>query len=119
MSKNKVKGALQSAFDALVFVKSETGKNAVIADGKQAGYVVAAAADAKAGLNDAGSVAFTLEFLKGKKWQDLLMHVLHMAVEGKTYDIVYGDPEENGTTKDKSKDKSKDKDKAPAAQPQA
>lgn len=95
MSKNAIKKTLQEMFDTFVFIKAENSdKNAVIADGKIADFVLILAADLKKSI-DNGEVKFTVEFLGNKKWQTLVFDILHMAVEGKTYDVAYGEPDED------------------------
>lgn len=94
MSKNAVKKALQPMFDALIFIKGKSGKNAVIATGDIAFYIIALAAELKTTADDNKKPNFNIEFLKSKAWDGHILNMLHMAVEGKTFDVVYGDPEE-------------------------
>lgn len=95
MSKNAVKKSLQAMFDAFVFIKCENSdKNAIIANGKLADFVMVLAADLKKSI-DNGDVKFTVEFLSNKKWQSHVFDILHMAVKGKSYDVVYGEPDED------------------------
>lgn len=94
MSKNAVKKALQPMFDALIFIKGKSGKNAVIATGDIAFYIIALAAELKTTADDNKKPNFNIEFLKSKSWDGHILNMLHMAVEGKTFDVVYGDPEE-------------------------
>ena len=95
MSKNAIKKKLQAMFDAIAFIPcdNDAEKNAIIANNNSAGWIVALAATGKT-TNDNGKVTMTLEFLKGNKLNDLVTDILHMAIEGKTFDVVYGDPEE-------------------------
>lgn len=94
MSKNAIKKALQPMFDALIFIKGKSGKNAIIATGDIAFYITALAAELKTTADDNKKPNFNIEFLKSKAWDGHILNMLHMAVEGKTFDVVYGDPEE-------------------------
>lgn len=94
MSKTAIKKAVQALFDAFVFIKAENSdKNAVVANGDIANFVLALAAKCEKSI-DNGEVKFTLEFLGKKTWQTIVFDILHMAVNGKSYDVVYGEPEE-------------------------
>lgn len=95
MNKTAVKKALQSAFDALAFIPCENDKdkNAVIATGKVADYVIAKAPQGKVNSKDK-KPEFTLNFLNNKNWIEILADVLHMTVENKDYTVIYGEPEE-------------------------
>ena len=94
MSIGKAKKALQAMFDALVFIQSETGKNAVIANGDVAKWVLGFANSRKDAKVD-GAIAITGSVLPRATWNTLLLDILHKAVTGKTYDIIFGEPEEN------------------------
>ena len=114
ISKTKIKKALQDMFNSLVFIKSEKGNNAVIANGKTAGLIVHLAADLKT-ENVKGSPEHTFEFLRDKKWHRLVMQFLNMAVTGKDFSVVYGEPEnevadkvKNGTTDKKADTKAEE-----------
>lgn len=93
MSKTAVKTAVQAMFDALIFIPGASGKNSVIATGSIANYLIALAAQAKTSILD-GKVKFKVDFMSANNWKSKAFDVLHMAVEGKTFDITYGDPEE-------------------------
>lgn len=95
MSKSAIKAAVQAMFDALVFIPCENNpdKNAVIAKSNVANYLIALAARNKVEIDD-GKVNFKVEFMGASNWKSKAFDVLHMAIEGKTYDVVYGDPEE-------------------------
>lgn len=95
MNKTAVKKALQSAFDALAFIPCENDKdkNAIIATGKVADYVIAKAPQGKVNSKDK-KPEFTLNFLNNKNWIEILADVLHMTVENKDYTVIYGEPEE-------------------------
>lgn len=98
VSNSAIKRAVQDMFDSLVFIKSETGKNAVIATGAIAKWLVSMAnsrKDAKVDKN----VVITGNILPMATWRTLLLDVLHIAVTGKKFAIVYGDPE--GEAQDK------------------
>ena len=94
MSIGKTKKALQAMFDALVFIETPTGKNAVIADGKVAKWVLGFANTRKDSKVD-GKVAITGSVLSKRDWAILQMDALHMAVTGKDFEIFYGEPEED------------------------
>ena len=94
MSKNAIKKALQPMFDALIFIAGKSGKNAIIATGDIAFYIIALAAELKTTADDNKKPNFNIEFLKSKAWDGHILNMLHMAVEGKTFDVVYGEPEE-------------------------
>jgi hypothetical protein len=89
ISKTAVKTAMQNAFDALAFIEAAggSGKNAIIANKDVANYVIALAASVKVTSKDK-KPDFKLTFL-GKNWEGILFDVLHMAVEGKTYEVSY------------------------------
>lgn len=93
MSKTAVKTAVQDMFDALVFIPGPSGKNSVIAKNDAANYLIALAAQAKTAILD-GKVNFKVDFMSANNWKSKAFDVLHMAVEGKTFNITYGDPEE-------------------------
>jgi hypothetical protein len=96
ISKNKIKTALQEAFDALAFIKSKTGKNAIIAKGKLVDPIQHLVGKLEEEY-DNGSPDFTVSFLKGDEWKKLAFVLLNLAVRGKEFTIVYGDPEEPAT----------------------
>lgn len=93
MSKSAVKSAVQSMFDALVLIPGKSGKNSVIANGDIANYLIALAAQNKIAIED-GKVQFNVQFMSANNWKSKAFDVLHMAVEGKSFNTVYGDPEE-------------------------
>ena len=93
MSKTAVKKAVQAMFDALVNIPGPSGKNSVIANNDIANYLIALAAQGKTNRKD-GKVDFKVEFMSANNWKSKAFDVLHMAVEGKTFEVVYGDPEE-------------------------
>ena len=94
ISVGKTKKVLQDMFDALVFIAGESGKNAFIADGKIARYIIGFANKRKDAKVD-GNVVITGTVLSRGTWAELCIDIMHMAATGKTYDIVYGEPEEN------------------------
>ena len=113
MSIGKAKKALQAMFDALVFIPSETGKNAVIANGNIAKWVLGFANNRKDAKVD-GEIVITGNVLPRATWNALQLDILHAAVAEKTLDIVYGEPEDeasdkvkNGTEKTKAKPEEK------------
>ena len=86
-----VKRATQKAFDAIVFIPCENSKdkNAIIANGDVAKMLIAFANKLQDNFVD-GKVNFTGTILHPTTWNGLLLTALHMAVENKTYDLVYG-----------------------------
>ena len=93
LSVGKTKKVLQEMFDALVFIAGETGKNAFIADGKIARFMIGFANSRKDSAVD-GNVTITGNVLPRSTWQALLLDIMHMAATGKTYEVIYGEPEE-------------------------
>lgn len=95
VSIGKTKKALQAMFDALVFIACENtpDKNAVIANGDIAKWVIGFANSRKDSKAD-GKITIVGSVLPKATWATLQMDILHKAVTGKSYDIVYGDPEE-------------------------
>lgn len=106
MSIGKAKRALQEMFDALVFIPSETGKNAIIANGDIAKWVLGFANSRKDTKVD-GVIAITGSVLPRATWNTLCLDILHKAVTGKSYEIFYGEPEEE--VADKATDKKTEK----------
>ena len=94
MSVGKAKKALQEMFDALVFIAGASGKNAVIANGDVAKWVLGFANSRKDAKVD-GNITITGSVLPRQTWNTLLLDILHKAVTGKTYDIIFGEPEED------------------------
>lgn len=90
MSIGKTKKALQEMFDALVYIKSETGKNAIIANGTVAKWVLGFS-NTRKDFKEDGKVKVTGSILSKQTWATLLLDILHMVVEKKTFDIVYGE----------------------------
>lgn len=95
MSIGKTKKALQAMFDALVFIPCENNadKNAIIADGNIAKWVLGFANSRKDTKAD-GAIAITGSVLPRATWNTLCLDILHKAVTGKSFEIIYGEPEE-------------------------
>ena len=93
LSVGKTKSVLQDMFDALIFIAGKSGKNAFIADGAIARYMIGFANSRKDSLVD-GKVKITGNVLPRQTWSTLLLDIMHMAATGKTYEVIYGDPEE-------------------------
>ena len=108
ISITKVKKALQAMFDALVFVETATGKNAVIANGDVAKWVIAFANTRKDSKVD-GSVKLTGTVLSRSTWRALQLDVLHMAVENKSYNILFGDEVEEEPNAEQADDTAAEK----------
>ena len=83
VSIGKMKKALQSMVDALVYVEGTKGGNAIIVKGDVAKAVFALCTQRKDGLK--GSV------MSASVWKKLQVDVLHAAVAGKDFTINYGD----------------------------
>lgn len=96
MSIGKTKKALQAMFDALVFVPCENDKtkNAIIANGDIAKWVLGFANTRKDMKTDDGAISITGTVLSKQAWNTLCLDILHKAVTGKTFEIIYGEPEE-------------------------
>ena len=92
ISKTIIKNTMQAAFDSIVFVAGESGKNAIYPNKDGVNIVIAIAAELKEAVEN-GEVEFTLQFLGKKKWSSIVFKILHLAVKGKTLKYVYGDPE--------------------------
>lgn len=101
MSIGKAKKALQAMFDALVFIPSETGKNAIIANGDVAKWVLGFANNRKDVKLD-GNINITGYVLQRSTWNTLCLDILHKAMTGKTYEIIFGEPEEDAEEKVKA-----------------
>lgn len=104
MSVGKTKKALQAMFDSLVFVSSETGKNAIIANGDIAKWVLGFANNRKDSKVD-GNINITGNVLPRATWNTLLLDILHKAVTGKTFEIIIGEPDEAVDEKAKTDEK--------------
>lgn len=104
MSIGKAKKALQEMFDALVFIPSETGKNAIIANGDIAKWVLGFANSRKDSKTD-GVIAITGSVLPRATWNTLCLDILHKAVTNKSYEIIFGEPEEEANEAAKPKTK--------------
>lgn len=108
-STKKVKEAIQKMFDAVVFIPSESGKNAMIATGDIAKWTIAHANERKDSKVETG-VNLKTTVLAKSRWGVLQMDALHMAAEGKTFDIVFGEEEpeaEEAPAAEKGKGKAK------------
>ena len=98
------KKAIQSMFDSLVFIKAENSdKNAIIANGNIAKWVFAFANARKDSKVD-GKVNITGQVLGKSAWNVMQLDILHKAVTGKDFDIVYGDPEEEAVENSESEE---------------
>lgn len=94
MSIGKTKKALQTMFDALVVIPTEKGNNAIVANSDIAKWVLGFANTRKDSKID-GNVNIVGNVLPKQTWNTLLLDILHKAVAGKTYEIIFGEPEEN------------------------
>lgn len=96
ISIGKVKDATQRAFNALVFIPCENNKNknAVIANGDIAKMLIAFANKLQDAFVD-GKIDIKGTILSNQTWSQLLLTALHLAVENKKYELVYGSEEED------------------------
>lgn len=93
MSIGKAKKALQAMFDSLVFIAGKSSKNAIIANGDIAKWVLGFANSRKDIKAEDGNIVITGSVLPAQTWRTLLLDILHKAVTNKSFDIIYGDPE--------------------------
>lgn len=93
MSIRKTKEALQKMFDALVYIESKRGNNAVIASGDIAKWVLGFANVRKDSKVD-GKTVISGTVLSKQQWATLQMDILHKAVDGKSFEIFFCDDEE-------------------------
>ena len=87
----KMRRALQSMFDALVFVAGPSGKNSLVANGDMAKYVLGIANKAK---DDLEKKKFTVVTMSSSMWDQITMKVWHMVCEKKDYTVLLGDEKE-------------------------
>lgn len=105
ISVNSIKKSVQELFDALVFVKSETGKNAIVATGNIAKWVIGFANTRKDSKVD-NNLEIKGYVLTRSQWNILLLDILNQAVVNKSFDIVYGLEEEEKALAQKTEKKS-------------
>lgn len=86
VSIGKMKKALQTMVDALVFIEGAKGSNAIIVRSDVAKAVFALCNQRKDGLK--GSI------MPASVWKKMQVDVLHAAVAGKEFTINYGDEED-------------------------
>lgn len=86
VSIGKMKKALQTMVDALVFIEGAKGSNAIIVKSDVAKAVFALCNQRKDGLK--GSI------MPASVWKKMQVDVLHAAVAGKEFTINYGDEED-------------------------
>ena len=90
ISNGKIKRAVQAMFDSLVFIKADSGLNAIIATGNIAKWVFSMACERKDSKVD--NVVNIDGFVMAKsRWNTLLLDILHKAVIGKDFGIFFGD----------------------------
>ena len=94
MSIGQTKKKLQAMADALVFIKTETDKNAVVVDNSCAKWMLGFANNRKDSKAETG-VAITGNILNKSTWSVLIMDMMHKLATGKDYELIYGDPEES------------------------
>lgn len=91
ISYSKIKAAMQKMFDALVFIKAPSGKNAIVANGEIARWVEKFSTDRKDSRTDDGEVKITGTVMSKQKWAILQMDALNKVFTGKKFEIFYGD----------------------------
>lgn len=91
ISKNAIKKATQAMFDAIAIIPGEKGGNIIVANKDIANYIIAAAPTVKCTYKD--EIAHSIHFLSNKKWNEIVMDTMYMAITGKTFTVAYGDPE--------------------------
>lgn len=111
MSIGKTKKALQAMFDSLVFIDSKTGKNAIIADGDIAKWVLGFA-NSRKDIKSDDKIVITGNVLPKATWNTLCLDILHKAVTNKTFEIIFGEPEEDAKDEPKTETKAKAEAKA-------
>jgi hypothetical protein len=85
---------------------SNSVRNAIIANGDVAKWVLGYANSRKDSKAE-GKITITGYVLPKATWNTLCLDALHMAVEKKTFEIIYGDPEEKVAEKVEAKTKAK------------
>lgn len=96
ISVGETKRALQAMFDALVFIPCENDKdkNAIIANGKIAKWVIAQANSRKDVRLESGEIKVKGEILTPRTWATLMLDALHFAVTGKDYEVIFKEEDE-------------------------
>lgn len=100
ISIGETKRALQAMFDALVFIPCENSKdkNAVIANNRIAKWVIAQANSRKDVRLESGEIKVKGEILTQRTWATLILDALHFAVEGKDYEVIFKEEDEEAPT---------------------
>ena len=94
VSIGQTKKKLQAMVDALVFIKTESDKNAVVVNNDCAKWVLGFANSRKDSRVEK-NVVITGNILQRSTWAALLMDVMHKLATGKDYELIFGDPEED------------------------
>lgn len=94
ISKRVAHDVLQNCFDALIFVPSATGKNAIFPNKDCKNLIVSCAAEYKEKIKDNNSVDCSLSFFARKRWQNTIQNCLYLVLSEKTITYSYGDPED-------------------------
>ena len=89
----KMKKELQKLFDALVFIESSSGKNAIIATGDHAKWILGLSNARKVDLKTKTQQVNTMS---AQLWETLFMDVWNMVCEKKTYTVIFGDEKPEG-----------------------
>lgn len=110
MSIGKTKKALQTMFDALVFIAAPSGKNAIVADNSVAKWVLGFANTRKDSKID-GNIVITGEVLPKNVWNTLLMDALHKVFTEKDFEIIFESEDDNKPETNKKSDDKKSEDK--------
>lgn len=111
----QMKRALQSLFDALVFIEAAGGskKNALVATGDMAKYALSLSNVRKVDLKEKTQ---KVQNMSSQLWEQIGMDIWHQVCANKTYEVVIGDeqPEEE-TAEEKKPEASAKKTEEPAA----
>lgn len=87
MSNNKVKSALNEMFDALVFIPTEKGENALMANGPAAQVIKHFSNTAKVKF-DNGKLNPDYKVLPENKWKESIMTIMHTLLTGQEFTFV-------------------------------
>ena len=94
MSIGQTKKKLQAMVDALVFIATESGKNAVVVDNTCAKWMLGFANSRKDSKVE-NNIVIAGNILPRGTWSTLIMDMMHKLATGKDYELIFGDPEED------------------------
>lgn len=101
ISVKALKGLVQDMFDALIFIPTEKGENAVIADGYIAKLFREFATQTNTKLADSDNIG---SVLTGKVWNTLVMKGTKSAVKGKKLTVDFDGVESAAKSEDETSD---------------